>query len=255
MKNSKKKIQETSPLELKCEKQKPSSQIKPDKPVLRFTPFAWAKLHYFCHRGETEIGGFGISDPEELLLVKDFVTVKQEVSMASVSFDDEAVGNFFEDQVDLGRKPEEFGRVWLHSHPGDSPIPSSIDEETFHRVFRRCEWAVMFVMARTGKTYARLCFTNGPGGHFEIPVKVDYSCQFEASDHETWQSEYEANIKKVTTFGSICDVDTYSDLELYSYPEEWEESLGEMDPSERRFLLNELANQPDFGDEESEVIL
>jgi len=37
-------------------------------------------------------------------LVEDFATVHQKVSMASVSFDAEAVADSFESQVDAGRK-------------------------------------------------------------------------------------------------------------------------------------------------------
>ena len=40
----------------------------------------------------------------DLLLVEDFATVRQKVSMASVSFDDDAVADFFESQVDAGRR-------------------------------------------------------------------------------------------------------------------------------------------------------
>jgi hypothetical protein len=100
-------------------------------PLLRFSPTAWAKLLYFRDRSDNEVGGFGITEPDDLLYVREFITVKQEVSIVSVEFDDEAVADFFDTQVDLGRQPEQFGRVWLHSHPGDSPQPSDIDEETF----------------------------------------------------------------------------------------------------------------------------
>jgi len=62
--------------------------------------------------------------------VREFVTVKQEVTAISVRFDDSSVADFFDTQVDLGRKPEQFARIWLHSHPGDSPEPSVIDEES-----------------------------------------------------------------------------------------------------------------------------
>ena len=113
------------------------------QPVLRFSPTAWAKLTYFRDYGETEISGFGITDPDDLLYVRDFQTIKQEATVASISLDDEAVSAFFEDQVDLGRKPEQFFRLWCHTHPGDSPDPSSTDEETFNRVFGKCDWAVM----------------------------------------------------------------------------------------------------------------
>jgi proteasome lid subunit RPN8/RPN11 len=76
------------------------------------------------------VGGFGITTPDDLLLVTEFVAVKQEVTCVSVKFDDEAVSTFFDEQVDLGRKPEQFARVWLHTHPGDSPEPSTTDEES-----------------------------------------------------------------------------------------------------------------------------
>ena len=166
--------------------QKPRILPPPPQPVLRFTPTAWAKLLFFRDRGPTEIGGFGITEGDDLLRIVDFVTVKQEVGIASVCFDDEAVANLFEDQVDLGRKPQQFARLWVHSHPGNSPEPSLTDEETFHRVFGRCDWAVMFVLARNGKTSARLRFNIGPGGQLHIPVEVDFSQAFAGSDHEAW---------------------------------------------------------------------
>jgi hypothetical protein len=43
-------------------RQKPRRRVMP-KTVLRFSPTAWAKLLYFRDRGETEIGGFGVTAP------------------------------------------------------------------------------------------------------------------------------------------------------------------------------------------------
>jgi proteasome lid subunit RPN8/RPN11 len=178
---------------------RPRREIQlPPPPVLRFTPTAWAKLQYFCHAGETEIGGFGITPSWDLLLVEDFVTVRQRTSMVTVAFDDEAVADFFEDQAMEGRKPEQFGRIWLHTHPGDSAAPSSTDEETFARVFGPCDWAVMFILAKGGQTYARLRFNAGPGGQLLIPVAVDYQQPFEASDHAAWEDEYDRNVWPLT---------------------------------------------------------
>ncbi len=155
---------------------------------------AWAKLLFFCHYGDTEIGGFGITDPDDLLLIHDFQSVHQVVSSVTVAFDDVAVADFYEEQVDLGRKPQEFSRIWLHTHPGQSPSPSLTDEETFARVFGSCDWAVMAILARGGKTYARLRFNSGPGGSLLIPVLVDYSQEFPGSDWEAWQEEYDLHV-------------------------------------------------------------
>ncbi len=167
---------------------------RPKTPVLRFTPYSWAKLQFMCHAGFTEIGGFGITVPTDPLLVYDFVTTKQECTSATVKFDDIAVADFFEDQVVAGRRPENFGRIWIHTHPGSSPDPSSQDEHTLRSVFGRCEWSVMSILARGGRTYARLRFNTGPGGDMEIATTVDYQFSFCGSDHEAWREEYLRNV-------------------------------------------------------------
>lgn len=163
-------------------------------PVLRFSPTAWAKLRFFCHAGDTEIGGFGISRPDDLLCIEDFLTVRQKTTSVTVAFDDSAVADFYDQQVDRGLNPAQFSRVWLHSHPGTSATPSSVDEETFSRCFGGCDWAVMAILARGGQTYARLRFNTGPGGHLVIPTQVDYSLPFAGSDHPAWQAEYNAHV-------------------------------------------------------------
>jgi len=129
-----------------------------------------------------------------LLLVEDIQTVKQCTSAVTVAFDDQAVADFFEDQVAFGRKPAQFARIWIHSHPGNSAQPSSTDEETFGRVFGTCDWAIMFILAKGGQTYTRLRFNAGPGGEIEIPCGIDFSQHFEAADPIAWQSEYEQNV-------------------------------------------------------------
>ena len=164
-------------------------------PVLRFSPHAWAKLLFFRDRGQTEIGGFGITPADDLLYVEDFITVQQSATVAGVTFEDEAVNEFLDNQVDAGCQPVQVLRVWCHTHPGSSPEPSCVDEETFSRVFGRCDHAVMFVLATGGKSYARLRFNVGPGGDVRIPVEVDYSQPFASSDFDAWQAEYKANVK------------------------------------------------------------
>ena len=48
--------------------------VNRDVPALRFTPYAWAKLLYLRDRGDSEVGGFGITSRDDLLLVKDVRT-------------------------------------------------------------------------------------------------------------------------------------------------------------------------------------
>lgn len=225
--------------------------------ALRFSPTAWAKLLYFRDKSDNEVGGFGITEPDDLLFVTDFVAVKQEVTAVSVKFDDEAVADFFDTQVDLGRKPEQFGRIWLHSHPGNSPEPSIIDEETFSRVFGSCQWSVMFILAQDNKTYSKLSFNVGPGGQVLIPAEIEYSYDFGSSDKETWDAEYNTNIHTVSCSSCVNKVShtsANSDLSSYALPYDFLEEFESMCPEERQFILDELAERPELWNEENEEI-
>ncbi len=206
---------------------------------------------------ENEIGGFGVTEAEDLLYISDFVTVKQKVTAVSVSFEDESVSDFFDDQVDMGRKPEQFARTWIHCHPGDSPEPSFLDEETFERVFGGCQWAILFVVDRRNQTYAKLSFNVGPSANILIPVQVDYSREFGPSDQDQWSAEYNANIvaeNSLSTPRKSSDEKAGSDSGDYALPYDFADELEDMDPTERRFILDELGARQDPWDEESEVI-
>ena len=173
---------------------KPST---PPSPSLRFTPWAWAKLLYLRDCGPTEVGGFAIATTDDPLLVTDVQLVDQICSSVSVAFDDRSVADFFDEQVDAGLRPEQFARIWVHTHPGACPEPSFTDEETFARVFGHTDWSVMFILARGGQTYCRLQFHVGPGGAIELPVDVDYHQPFDASDELAWEAEYRARVQPV----------------------------------------------------------
>ena len=249
-------------------KNKKKNQQRYQRPSLRFSPTAWAKLLFMRDITDNEVGGFGITQAEDLLFVTDVVLVKQKVTCVSISFEDESVADFFEDQVEAGRQPEQFARLWLHTHPGDSPEPSGTDESTFARVFGSCDWAIMFIVAQNGSTFARLRFNAGPGGEVKIPVCVDYSYEFDAADFEVWKQQYKANVIEDHTFSLTGKPKKDSkkhedDLEIFGGNAFEETSvfasqdlLGEIDsmePMEREIFMEELAIRSDFWDE-SEVI-
>lgn len=158
-------------------------------------------------------------DPAELL-VTEFITVKQRCTAVSVRFDDQAVADYFEDMVDRGLKPDQSARCWLHTHPGDSAEPSGLDEETFERVFGRCDWAILFIAARGGASYARLRFNTGPGGELLLPVGVRWDLPLDAVDPDAWRAEYEANVVEELASVStrICEwgqqVEGFGELEV-----------------------------------------
>lgn len=162
--------------------------------MLKFSPTAWAKLLYLRDLGPTEVGGFGITEPDDLLCVRDIVLVQQQCTETFVAFDDLAVAEFFDDQIDSGRQPQQCGRVWVHSHPDGSAQPSSVDVDTFQRVFGTCDWAVMFIIARGGDTFAQLHWRQGGAVRIPMRVEVKFDMPFEGTDHEAWQTEYAANV-------------------------------------------------------------
>ena len=261
----------TSSVKSQRPRQRPSASARrerpgpPAAPVLRFAPLAWAKLLFFRDRGHTEIGGFAVTPVDDLLYVEDFVTVRQTASAASVSFSDDAVADLFDRQVDAGRKPEQFARIWLHSHPGESPTPSSIDEETFARVFGQCDWAVLFVIGATGKTHVRLRFNAGPGGDVLIHAEVDFRSPFPASDHAAWDSEFARNIHRERgVFASQFDDDRMADG--FDPPGESLEAdlcidevtlaeLADMDAVEREYVLSVMGFEAAGWQPGSEVLL
>jgi proteasome lid subunit RPN8/RPN11 len=233
--------------------------------ALRFSPTAWAKLLYFRDKSQNEVGGFGITRPDDLLFVTEFITVKQEVTCVSVKFDDEAVSKFFDEQVDLGRKPEQFARVWLHTHPGDSPDPSSTDETTFQRVFGACQWAVMCIVAQDDSTYARLGFHIGPGGQILIPTDIDFSQDFGPSDHSAWDARFQADVQPMEWLNRPASTQEKpaANSQAGEAPcppaggpsGDFLDELERMDPVQRQFILDELADRPELWNQESEVII
>jgi hypothetical protein len=196
------------------------------QPNLRFSPYSWAKLLYLRDRGETEIGGFGLSAEGDPLFVVDILPVKQLCSPITVAFDDAAVADLFDELVDQGIHPQRFGRIWIHTHPGNSPLPSSVDEATFRRVFGRTDWSVMAIVARSDASYARMSFHVGPCGALEIPVRVDYGLPFDAADWEAWEQEYLDNVVVETRQAATNDNDLLADSFFDRQPQQfldWED--------------------------------
>lgn len=248
-------------VKIKERKLKMKNSQKNQQPMLRFSPTAWAKLLFIRDITYNEVGGFGITSADDLLLVTDFALIKQKVTAVTISFEDESVADFFEEQVEAGRQPEQFARIWLHTHPGNSPQPSGTDESTFERVFGTCDWAVMAIVAQDGSTYARLKFNTGPGGEVTIPVCVDYGIEFDASDFQLWAKQYKVSVaeekffnradksklpecaqqKEFVPFGAenVSIAPSLSGYDLLSEVEQ-------LDPLEREIFMEELAVRSDF---------
>lgn len=178
---------------------------------LVFSAKAWLKYQYFCHKGDTEIGAFGISSATNPLYVEDLYITKQKCSAAFVDFDDDGIADMFYDLgVEKLINPSRFGRIWLHTHPGSSAAPSGQDETTFKDSFGNTDWAVMGILSRTSETYARLRITAaGLSLSSIMDVETDWkswptdagalAAEFAALETQ-WLDEYTRLVTKNTTF-------------------------------------------------------
>ena len=167
-----------------------------------FSTLAWLKWQYLCHAGPTEVAGFGLSSSQNPLYLEDVLVIRQRATPVTVGFDDHAVADLFDEMADAGISPSRFARIWLHTHPGSSVTPSGTDEDTFQRCFGGCDWAVMAILGRTGRTYARLRFNAGPGTSVIIPTAVDWAdwhdlaCNEELSFRiDDWRREYSSLVE------------------------------------------------------------
>lgn len=131
---------------------------KKKKVVLGFTYAAWTHLVYLCEACPTEIGCFGVAaDPEKPLLVTELHVPTQETTAGSTYFDAESIAEMADTLSDRGLRPVQFQRIFIHTHPGGSAEPTRADEETFDDPqFSDSPWAVMMILSRDGKRYARI---------------------------------------------------------------------------------------------------
>lgn len=183
----------------------------PDKPSLQFTPYAWAKLTYLRDIGNTEVGGYLLMADESSLLCVDIIVPKQTCSVATVKFDDESIAFLGVDLTKKGYSIKRWRSFWVHTHPGDSPLPSGTDEETFREIFGNMDYALMFILAKGGAMYSRLRYNQGPGLAHEIETFINYKQPFAASDWESWKKLYDDNVNTHSYHSQTSSPSYFSD--------------------------------------------
>jgi len=163
----------------------------------------------------------------ELNYIVDMHCVPQEVSAGSTDLDDEGLADYM-DRMNEERNlnPRMTGRVWFHTHPGNSPSPSTVDTDTFKNFFGELDFAVMFILARNGSVHCSIkYFTSfspekqvhqnvipslilSNGYEIQIPkmtaiqdaigelkIKTDIVYPSYTKYHEQWMEEMKANVK------------------------------------------------------------
>ena len=91
-----------------------------------------------------------------------------------------------------------------------------------------------------------------------VPTEIDYGQDFGSSDHELWDTEFAANIKAVEwATKRSAEEKRLSRNELcgYALPYDFLDEFEKMEPEERQFVLDELAESPELWDEEGVMTL
>lgn len=143
----------------------------------------------------------GLLMPSERgIMVEDFILVKQNVGLASVSLD----MNWWADkQIELydkhGIEPWRTS-CWCHTHPAGINRPSSTDEATVEESFGGWDFILMLILTKAGQFYARMDFDhdfgNGTKQRLSVPcaVEIDWgNAGKEAISVETigrWEEEF-----------------------------------------------------------------
>jgi len=190
---SKEKSMVTTP-KLKVVDPKPVAPSPYKSPILHFTSEAWNHLLWLRDRGDTEVSAFGyLEDQKDNLVVESLIIPKQECSSATTEMDDESLSELGEAMTKKRVVPWRYTRVWIHTHPGESPTPSSKDWETFREIFGRSNWAIMFVLAKGGQTHCQMVLRSDRWELYQtIPCKVLTPVGRE------WEEEYRAKIETKT---------------------------------------------------------
>ncbi len=139
-------------------------------PQLVFSPLCFLKIQYLMHKGDHEVGGYGLaSDPEKPLYLTDLLVPKQECSYAYVEFDTDDLQGML---MDVAAKGLPNPGVWVHTHPMSSAVPSFRDETTFDTMIG--PWSVMAIFAKGGASSARLQVRESLKFGMDIPVQIDW---------------------------------------------------------------------------------
>lgn len=112
------------------------------------TPLAHLKLlRMLTLCGQTEFSVFGFMPDAAARRITDLIVPKQLNSVGSTRMDDEHLAMLFSRLSEQGLEYEQYGCVWIHSHPSFAVMPSDTDWATLDRTFARHPWVLMIIVS------------------------------------------------------------------------------------------------------------
>lgn len=146
-----------------------------DEPVIHLRGEVPLKIQAMIAHN-TEVSALGICTGNTLN-VTDLLIPKQNCSVGHTEMDDEDVANeTVRLAVEEKIEPLFCNRIWIHTHPGNSPSPSGKDWETFSHLVDCGGWAVMLIFAKDSSYFCRLGYKMGDRKQMvEVPVRMNLS--------------------------------------------------------------------------------
>jgi len=144
---------------------------------LQVSADAFAKLKRCRDNHDTEVGGWFVSESlDDLLSVSDFQTVKQTVTKTTVEFDDDDMTDYISRMSEKEIWPAMCQKIWVHTHPGNSSVPSGTDWETLNSMLEKIDvndWVIMFILAMDDSYTCKLAYKTKLGNIFQ-DIKCDF---------------------------------------------------------------------------------
>lgn len=165
---------------------------------IRISPHAYQKVAFFT-RKDVEVGGFAITSPEDPSLILDFVVLPQTSSSCEFDFSPDGMQNYLNEMVDAGISPNNCFRMYIHTHPGNSPQPSSVDNEQFDKLMQDYPWFGMIIFAKDLSTYARVKMTQGCGLEAELDLEIDWDVPCEPVDFNELDKIFDEKVSRKQT--------------------------------------------------------
>jgi len=180
---------------------------------LKFTPYSRAKLQFICDHYDHEVGAMGIAETADPFLVTDLFIPKQKCSPVFVEMDpsdlaDSMFMTYCDPDGPHKLKPHQVGRIFIHTHPTGCLDPSPHDETIFAESFGSQPWAMMVILPKGGRLYARVrvALGNDINLQMRIPDEMVITTDFKGADHAAWKAEIDPKITSdVFTYQGTSD--------------------------------------------------
>jgi len=160
---------------------------------------------------EVSLMGISKNSEDDIHRVVDVLCVPQECTGGNTEFlekeyTDWREARMFDDKMD----PITFSRIWIHTHPGESPNPSNVDEDNFKKIKEDADFACMYIVAKKNKDYCRTMYDSRLGqkqtlesakvivGNWIVPTSYIFDLEEAAQQYnisyieESFLSQYKA---------------------------------------------------------------